>query len=162
MGIWSGIKHALNSTLGTNHFKPLDKIIQQQIKLSASDNVLYNMGSLRATTTNSNDSATVYYPNSFKMTTSGNFKFTGIASTSNTSTRIGRFYIYKNGEIIHQQNWSYTSEEFSPVEISFNVGDVFKFAVYVYNGSTTGGTRYFEISDMAICAVVIQSAFDII
>lgn len=27
MGIWSGIKHALNSTLGTSSFKPLNKIV---------------------------------------------------------------------------------------------------------------------------------------
>lgn len=28
MGFWSGIKHALNSTLGTSGFSPLDKIVK--------------------------------------------------------------------------------------------------------------------------------------
>lgn len=29
MGLWSGIKHALNSTLGTSGFKPLDQLINE-------------------------------------------------------------------------------------------------------------------------------------
>lgn len=29
MGIWAGIKHALNSTLGTSQFKPLDKLMRE-------------------------------------------------------------------------------------------------------------------------------------
>lgn len=37
MGIWAGIKHALNSTLGTDDFKPLDEIIRGQRTLAASD-----------------------------------------------------------------------------------------------------------------------------
>lgn len=30
--MWAGIKHALNSTLGTSNFKPLDKLIHNYIK----------------------------------------------------------------------------------------------------------------------------------
>lgn len=30
MGFWSGIKHALNSTLGTSSFSPLDKIVNKE------------------------------------------------------------------------------------------------------------------------------------
>lgn len=40
MGFWSGIKHAINSTLGTSEFQPLDKIIDGQRTLAASDSVL--------------------------------------------------------------------------------------------------------------------------
>lgn len=40
MGLWTGIKHALNSTLGTENFQPLDKIIEGQRTLAASDNVI--------------------------------------------------------------------------------------------------------------------------
>lgn len=32
MGFWTGIKHAINSTLGTTNFKPLDKIIDETDK----------------------------------------------------------------------------------------------------------------------------------
>lgn len=42
--MWAGIKHAINSTLGTDEFKPLDKLIDDSIKgtrtLAASDAVL--------------------------------------------------------------------------------------------------------------------------
>lgn len=37
MGFWAGIKYALNSTLGTDDFKPLDQIIIGQKRFSASD-----------------------------------------------------------------------------------------------------------------------------
>lgn len=47
MGIWAGIKHALNSTLGTENFKPLDEIYKETVEslinsitISASDNPL--------------------------------------------------------------------------------------------------------------------------
>lgn len=40
MGIWTGIKHALNSTLGTDEFKPLNEIIDGQRTLAASDSVM--------------------------------------------------------------------------------------------------------------------------
>ena len=44
MGFWTGIKRAINSTLGTSSFKPLDKIIKDvvdgQRTLAASDSVI--------------------------------------------------------------------------------------------------------------------------
>jgi hypothetical protein len=41
MGIWVGIKRALNSTLGTSTFKPLDKIILDNTRIVASDDVFF-------------------------------------------------------------------------------------------------------------------------
>ena len=40
MGFWAEIKHALNSTLGTKEFKPLDKIIRDSYYVYASDDLL--------------------------------------------------------------------------------------------------------------------------
>lgn len=40
MGFWAGIKHALNSTLGTEDFIPLDKLIKGQRTLAASDTTI--------------------------------------------------------------------------------------------------------------------------
>lgn len=40
MGLWAGIKHALNSTLGTEDFMPLDKLIKGQRTLAASDDII--------------------------------------------------------------------------------------------------------------------------
>ena len=39
MGIWAEIKHALNSTLGTKDFKPLDKQITDRIGLIPDENI---------------------------------------------------------------------------------------------------------------------------
>lgn len=43
MGFWTGIKYALNSTLGTSNFKSLDKIIEE--KLSTITNKLNTLSS---------------------------------------------------------------------------------------------------------------------
>ena len=43
MGIWAEIKYALNSTLGTKDFKPLDEIIRGQKTFIASDDLIANI-----------------------------------------------------------------------------------------------------------------------
>ena len=50
MGFWTGIKHALNSTVGTREFQPLDKIIKGQRTLAPADSVLavISSGSIKA------------------------------------------------------------------------------------------------------------------
>lgn len=40
MGFWAEIKHALNSTLGTPNFKPLDKLFTEHLGLGATDATL--------------------------------------------------------------------------------------------------------------------------
>lgn len=40
MGLWAGIKYALNSTLGTDEFKPLDKLIVGEKLFCSSDTVI--------------------------------------------------------------------------------------------------------------------------
>lgn len=39
MSFWSGIKHALNSTLGTDKIQPLDEIMHKQWTIIASDDI---------------------------------------------------------------------------------------------------------------------------
>ena len=41
MGIWAGIKHSLNSTLGTNEFQPLDKLLRYGSKQFTASNDIY-------------------------------------------------------------------------------------------------------------------------
>lgn len=48
MGIWAGIKHAVNSTLGTSNFKPLDQLMDDKIN-SVSEKTFY-LETLEATT----------------------------------------------------------------------------------------------------------------
>ena len=53
MGLWAGIKCALNSTLGTDDFKPLDKQITDRIGLMPGENI-YTIKHLAPNTTDSN------------------------------------------------------------------------------------------------------------
>ena len=53
MGLWAGIKYALNSTLGTDDFKPLDKQITDRIGLIPDENI-YTSKYLAPNTTDSN------------------------------------------------------------------------------------------------------------
>lgn len=41
---WGKIKKAINSTLGTSDFQPLDKLIINSVYLTANDDVLYAVG----------------------------------------------------------------------------------------------------------------------
>ena len=43
MGIWAGIKHSLNSTLGTNEFQPLDKLLRYGSKQFTEGNDIYKV-----------------------------------------------------------------------------------------------------------------------
>ena len=72
MGIWAEIKYALNSTVGTDLFRPLDKIINGTKVLQPSDENLYDLYTL------SNDEMTSAVPqkhiNSFRTYLSGTVK----------------------------------------------------------------------------------------
>ena len=44
MSFWTGIKHAINSTLGTNKFKPLDKIVEDVVIETDRKNKIFVVG----------------------------------------------------------------------------------------------------------------------
>ncbi len=77
MGLWAGIKHALNSTLGTSDFKPLDKLISEKIDgvrtLGASDATIIVVGSGSA----SNSTTHLLQ---FKANVSGSMRLMGTAT----------------------------------------------------------------------------------
>ena len=73
MGLWAGIKRALNSTLGTNGFKPLNAIIDEaktailseidgQRSLAASDSVIQVVFSGKKNVTNNYESVGEFIP----------------------------------------------------------------------------------------------------
>ena len=47
MSIWTGIKHAINSTLGTTNFKPLDVIFDEKTKVNI-QNIVFTLQSAGA------------------------------------------------------------------------------------------------------------------
>jgi hypothetical protein len=99
MGFWSGIKHALNSTLGTANFQPLDEIIKSQRTYGASDTVLAVLGSeigLGLTT------SLVKVPNiKFVSTATGSIRIKTALDFMMNKSGNGEadVYIYKNGTL---------------------------------------------------------------
>lgn len=91
MGFWSGIKYALNSTLGTSDFESLDKIIKGQKSLVASDN-LYCVVSTEYiyTAKGVNKEKTL-----FKLKADGSFKFSFSAYIDTSYD--ASIYLVKNG-----------------------------------------------------------------
>ena len=90
MSLWAGIKYALNSTLGTNDFEPLDKMILGQKQLLASDNVYQIVKSNAGSVTNP---ATLNI-DLFKLKINGSFKIRAYGSASYNP---GTIRILKNG-----------------------------------------------------------------
>lgn len=124
MGLWAGIKYALNSTLGTDDFKPLDKQITDRIGLIPDENI-YTSKDLAPNTTDSNltlSSSTVSNPNirelssmSLCANTQGQVNLKAIGSITcvqNEATGNSKFSIeiqvevnvFKNGELLYTSN----------------------------------------------------------
>ena len=123
MGLWAGIKYALNSTLGTDDFKPLDKQITDRIGLIPDENI-YTSKYLAPNTTDSNlqPSFSTEHPNirelssmSLCVNTQGqvNLKAKGsITCVQNEASGNSNFHIriyvevnvFKNGELLYKSD----------------------------------------------------------
>ena len=123
MGLWAGIKYALNSTLGTDDFKPLDKQITDRIGLIPDENI-YTSKYL-APNTNGSDlvlSASGSVSNirelssmSLCVNTQGQVNLKAIGSitcvqneaSGNSDFRIDiqvKVNVFKNGELLYTSN----------------------------------------------------------
>lgn len=124
MGLWAGIKYALNSTLGTDDFKPLDKQITDRIGLIPDENI-YTSKYLAPNTTVSNlesNSSSVSIPNirelssmSLCVNTQGQVNLKAIGSITcvqNKAVGNSNFMIdiqvevnvFKNGELLYKSD----------------------------------------------------------
>lgn len=91
---WAEIKNAVNSTVGTNNFKPLNEIIRGNWNLIESDKVYI---SEVPEYTSSSSSETYNISNSFRFKAPGTANIRLRASYESTTTY--NFEIYKNGTI---------------------------------------------------------------
>lgn len=123
MGLWAGIKYALNSTLGTDDFKPLDKQITDRIGLIPDENI-YTSKYLAPNTTDSNlqSSFSTDHPNirelssmSLCVNTQGQVNLKAIGSitcvqnkaSGNSNFNIGIYVavnVFKNGELLYKSD----------------------------------------------------------
>ena len=150
MGIWSGIKHALNSTLGTSEFKSLDKMIMGSKGLKASENFYHRVQS----TTVTGEYNKAKTKNDFMiMNWSGSLKLKFSARTYNSG---GFFRVLINGVSqgdIVLSNTSYAVS--STGAISFNKGDKIGITLGAYNSNGAIEVSYIDV----YADVVDMSAF---
>ena len=136
MSIWKEIRYALNSTLGTDNFVPLDEMMTNQMRMVESDEVYSHLEDFEVKQEGT-ATAGIYvdYPSKIKMTRHGKAYLKATITRNNTDTNI-KFRIFKNGGLIYEleKRWdaSGNSFEISP-KIEFAPNDVFSFDVYIYN-----------------------------
>ena len=123
MGLWAGIKYALNSTLGTDDFKPLDKQITDRIGLIPDENIYTskylapntNGSDLVLSTSGSVSNIRELSSMSLCVNTQGQVNLKAIGSITcvqNEASGYGNFYttisvvvnIFKNGELLYTSN----------------------------------------------------------
>lgn len=127
MSFWAGIKHALNSTLGTSNFKPLDAIIKEQIngavdeltseitsgqtrvisdigntvvaqtRIVASDDAYATIAGGSVETKPVNTEVSYILPKKLKMTRPGSIRISGTLSRTNSSKMRGGLAVLVNG-----------------------------------------------------------------
>lgn len=172
MSIWAEIKHALNSTLGTNKFKPLDQLLLDNLGLIENVDKLYASKTFTNSVSGGKD-VLQKLDNEFAIDCNGTatlqFTFTLTKETSNR-TAMGTLYLYKNNDVVKTANFSSEPGELSTslsidfngqglsrgdkysVGISYNVGSVsfptdlqVKSTLKVYAEPTIIGSNFVEV-----------------
>ena len=139
MGIWAGIQHALNSTLGTKDFKSLDQMILGMRSLQASDNVYMTLSGFPSASPDGGQTVIVSHPQSITPYTSGSLKFKVYYVTSHSGyySPVVKFSVYINGSladisVLNSSSSSDTKEH--TLQISYQAGDVITLEVSVKSG----------------------------
>lgn len=128
MSIWKEIKRAMNSTLGTSNFKPLDQIITESKGLAASDNPYYSLGSYSVR----NGTTTLL---TATMNVNGTVRVKGTSSGFSSSETV-TLRIYKNSSETQTITWRGDQTQYA--DVAFSANDVLR--IDVVATSTTGHT----------------------
>lgn len=119
MSIWAEIKKAVNSTVGTQNFKPLDELYRDSRYVYASDNVILDL--------HNPDSS--YYMRSFKVNIPGTYKIKVHFLKETKTSSIFSNNIYQNGSKVAEISFSTsTAQETEGFKyLTFSAGDVITF-----------------------------------
>lgn len=139
MSFWSGIKYALNSSIGTQDFKPLDKYIESLISISPSSELIHESNEIETSTVDYAE--TILF--SETMNLDGYFRVAGFVR-SISSRQSGYYFIVRiNGEDVINtyisSNTSNEEEEKTTHLVSFAKGDEIK--VIAKSGRDTAYAR---------------------
>ena len=151
MSIWAEIKHALNSTLGTTDFKPLNEIVMQTKDLAASDylyKVINNNEVSKDLAANNNSYITIATL-TMHRNGSARIKFDMKASQARGGVRIATSAEIVNVGAIESMvsDWVACS-----ADISFSKGDTVQ--ISFYNG--TRFTPTIKVKNMGVYAVELD------
>ena len=153
--MWSYIKKAINSTLGTNDFEPLNELFFKSKALNASENLYYT---IQSESVKVEEGKTYKIPKSIKMYNSGS-----ITIKSNLESPYNRAYtylrIYINNVLYKTLSSETTSPETTEVStiVSFNAGDIITFEIFV-DFTSSSSTQYGKFSNLRICADMVDTS----
>lgn len=155
MGFWSGIKHALNSTLGTADFQPLDKIIKSQKNLVADDAPYYTIfvGSEAVKVPSGSGNVITYtdLPYKIKMKTNGSCRIK-VKIKKSASDRATYFQVLVNGVLQSSVNSSTDDLTEVSTDIVFDYGNIISFSIGGYRGTSP------TYNNLKICGTVVDTS----
>ena len=149
-------KYAINSTLGTDKFKPLNELVKDEILrgkgLIASENIYYPNLINETISYNRGTNYDKTYPFELKFNVNGSANL--IAITNGQGSEGGNLEIYKNGEIYASMTLLNSSvEQQRIVNLTFSMYDVFTFRI---SGRGVGASPSLIIRNLNICADIID------
>lgn len=154
MGFWTEIKYALNSTLGTDKFQPLDKLLYNGKSLVASENLYMILFESEEYEENTN----IILPKKIKTKSSGSFR----VNTKIAGPYPGRrtyFRIYINGILLKEEYQTGSDYEEVTYDVIYLAGDEISFGVEVEKTYASEVYTYKgKIGDVYICADVIDTS----
>ena len=159
MGIWTGLKRAVNSTLGTANFQPLDEIIKSQRTYGASDTPLAVLGAdmgFQLSTSTVQVPKIKFVP---KITGSIRIKTTMKFAIQPGRRGIAYIYVYKNGnafatisyDVAGSSDGMVNITESRDSDIPIEKGSEYTF--YVKNQTTYATTT---LQSIQLCAEVVD------
>lgn len=155
MGFWSGIKHALNSTLGTSDFQSIDKMILGTKGLVESDNLYLNTGINESFTASlsSNQVIRREVSSTIKANWSGSIKLGFVANTNQPSSNRTYVEVYKNDSKIYSYPVSQTTLNVPISSIVVAKGDIIKIGFLMQTGSIADTVNFnVSVQDVKIFA----------
>ena len=155
-------KFAINRTLGTDNFKPLDQMIIEQTRMIPTDDLYSNLAGGEIRSLPDGEEETLILPYRIKMIRYGTVRFKGVLHRTWTRYTRGSFTIYKNDVQVYEwyRNWDTGSsdEDFS-IDISFKPNDVFSFELYSRAG---GRTVSFSLSNFGMYGTIAHNIYEVI
>ena len=151
MGFWAEIKHAINSTIGTNKFKPLNEIIHDLYwegrELVVSDELYKRLwsGTQAFPVSSSNQQADMSI---IKFTTDGSISIRGTFNNNKAYLKISINDVVK---------FSTSSDGDFSADITYKSGDVLR--LYSRYDTNASGSQSCSVTDPGIYARSVDSRF---